>query len=529
MADKGIHVLMVTLPMQGHITPMLRFAKRLASKGLHVTLATTEVAEEEVVTHIISTIGEENPKIHVEFFSDGLSLDTDRDKLAHLLLMDSLPIRGSKNLSNLITNLAEKDIKFSCIINQPFVPWVADVAADQGIPCAMLFIQAFSLYSIYCKYHKGLKPPPLLENPIDFLEVPGLPLLEEKDLPTFILPSSPYHFRKLVSDSVKSLEKVKWVLVNSFSELETDVLQSMDSLSQVFLLPVGPLVPSLFQVKEDNAMTKDSCLQWLDNKPPSSVIYIAFGSITVLDKKQMENIAMALKKSTRPFLWVVRTPERDSEDKIAELPLGFLEETKERGLVVSWCCQERVLMHLAVACFMSHCGWNSTLEAVVAGVPTIGFPGWTDQPTNAKLVVDVFKMGVRMLAGEDGVVRQEEVERCIAEVTEGPRSGEMKKRAMELKEAARKAVAEGGSSDRNIDQFIDEITGQTSKTLTMMVRTRICSSYGERETTDRSRIAVATAKCSEHLHHHAISDDEEDDDKDNGVLNHFYHMLLLLC
>lgn len=121
-------------------------------------------------------------------------------------------------------------------------------------------------------------------------------------------------------------------------------------------------------------------------------------------------------------------------------------------------------MHKAVACFMTHGGWNSALETVVSGVPVIVYPEWTDQPTNAKLLSDVFKVGVRVRINgdeEDGVVTTKEVERCIEEVINGPKAAEMKKRAMELKEAANKALEAGGSSDQNINDFIKNISGKS--------------------------------------------------------------------
>lgn len=96
---------------------------------------------------------------------------------------------------------------------------------------------------------------------------------------------------------------------------------------------------------------------------------------------------------------------------------------------------------------------------MVTGVPVIAFPEWTDQPTNAKLLTDVFKMGVRMRKGDDGIVSSKEVERCIREITEGPAAEAMAKRAAEFKEAAKKAAEDGGSSHRNLDKFIADIVG----------------------------------------------------------------------
>ncbi|KAL4181203.1 hypothetical protein AMTRI_Chr12g236020 [Amborella trichopoda] len=66
------------------------------------------------------------------------------------------------------------------------------------------------------------------------------------------------------------------------------------------------------------------------------------------------------------------------------------------GIVVAWCPQVEVLSHPSLACFLTHCGWNSTLETVAAGVPVITFPQWTDQPTNAMFLVDVLRVGVQL-------------------------------------------------------------------------------------------------------------------------------------
>ena len=463
---RQVHVLIVSAAFQGHLNPSLTFAKRLASKGLHVTVATTEEARHRLLK---SNAFVPNPNaetnIKLEFFSDGLSINFDRQKNA-ASFMSSLETNGSRNLSDLITELG-KNRRFSCIIVTPFVPWAIEVASTHGIPCAMLWFQACALYSIYYRFARNINPFPDFENPDEIVELPGFPLLKVGDLPTFLLPSCPQYHKKLVWDFPKNLNKVEWVLGASVYEIEQEIVNSMAELIPIH--PIGPLVsPFLLGEKESTTFSvdlwnpEDSCLEWLDNKPDSSVIYVAFGSLMVLSQKQMDNIAMALKNSKRLFLWVIRPMEECSEQKGAKLPNGFLEETKGRGLVVNWCPQEKVLMHPAVACFVSHCGWSSTLEAVAAGVPIIGYPNWSDQPTNAKLVEDVFMNGLRLRFKEDGIFSTQEVERCITEVMEGPKAAEIRKRAMKLKAAAQRALADGGSSDRNINRFVEGIVERSS-------------------------------------------------------------------
>ncbi|KAK3221648.1 hypothetical protein Dsin_008673 [Dipteronia sinensis] len=474
---KEVRVLMVTLALQGHLNPTLRFAKRLVSKGVHVTLATTEVSLQSKSPLGCTTIAahdhdDQSPRVHFEFFSDGLDdVDADRRNDSEFYF-ESLKTKGSINLSNLITKLTngDKNKKFSCIIINPFTPWAADIALQHEIPCAVLWIQACTVFSIYYHYfkHQHLFPH-TLENPNDVVSLPAIPVLQVKELPSFILPDSPL-MKKLLSDLFQRLDNIKWVLGNSFDALEIDVVASMASIDAP-IIPIGPLVSPFMFGKEETVAgnvdiwrVEDSCIEFLDKKPISSVVYISFGSINVLTQDQMDSVATALKNSNRPFLWVIKPLEKNFGMKSGELPTEFLEETKDRGLVVKWCPQERVLMHRSIACFVTHCGWNSTLETVVAGVPVVAYPKWSDQPTDAKLLVDVLKMGVKMriYGDDDGVFSDGVVERCIAEVTDVGlklKATEMKKRAVALKEAAKKAVDDGGSSDMNMDRFISEIKG----------------------------------------------------------------------
>ncbi|MED6125320.1 hypothetical protein PIB30_067429 [Stylosanthes scabra] len=469
-----INVLMVSPGLQGHLNPTLNFAKGLASKGIHVTLAIPEETRQRFQNlnnkETNSHHHNKNPSnIQLEFFSDGLSVDHDRsnDPANFFAFFET---KGAENFSNLITHLKETDRSFSCLIANPFMPWSVDVAVSHGIPCAMFWPQASALFSIYYRYVCKTNRFPNMENPNETLQLPSLPTLQVRELPSFLLPSCPPYHKKLVTDFERILDKVKWILGASVYEFEEEIVNSMASLSRI--LTIGPVVsPHLLGKKESedfdelsaNLLTpEDSCLRWLNDKTSSSVIYVAFGSLMELSQKQMDNIAIALKNTKKPFLWVIR-PQKGSA--AAELSQEFLEETKERGLVVTWCPQGKVLMHPAVACFVSHCGWNSTLEAMTAGVPVVALPNWSDQPTNAKLVEDVFKTGVRMRFSkekdeEDEVVSAEEVERCIMEVVEGPMAEEIKVRALALKEAARKAMANGGSSERNINQFVTEISGK---------------------------------------------------------------------
>ncbi|KAK6241114.1 hypothetical protein SCA6_006503 [Theobroma cacao] len=449
---------------------MLRLGKRLVEKGLHVTLATTEFGGQRMLkaSAISSTTGANFISgIRLLFFPDGFSLDYDRsNNLDHY--MEYLAKIGPVNLSNLIKEYYhDADKKLSCIISNPFVSWVVDAAWANRVPCALLWIQPCSLYAIYYRFYNKLNPFPTLTNPDMRIELPGLPLLHSHDLPSFVLPTNPFRsFPWLLSDMFQNMKRHKWVLANSFFELEKEVIDSMAELCPI--QPVGPLVPPSL-LGEDQSLDAgiemwkpdETSLEWLNNQPPASVIYVSFGSIIVLPVKLMEVIATALKNTNHPFLWVVKRPEFPSADGAGELPLGFEEETKNQGLIVPWSPQTKVLAHPSIACFMTHCGWNSMLETLAAGVPVIAYPQWTDQPTNAKLIVDGLKVGLRLQPGADGLIGNEDVENCIKQILRGPKSEELQKNAAVLKQAAREAVASGGSSDRNIQLLVNEIVGSS--------------------------------------------------------------------
>lgn len=196
----------------------------------------------------------------------------------------------------------------------------------------------------------------------------------------------------------------------------------------------------------------NECLNWLNHQPISSVLYVSFGSLAKLGSEQMEELAWGLKNSNKSFLWVVRSTEEP------KLPNNFIEElTSEKGLVVSWCPQLQVLEHESIGCFLTQCGWNSTLEAISLGVPMVAMPQWSDQPTNAKLVKDVWEIGVRAKQDEKGIVRREVIEECIKLVMEEDKGKLIRENAKKWKEIARNVVDEGGSSDKNIEEFVSKL------------------------------------------------------------------------
>lgn len=148
----------------------------------------------------------------------------------------------------------------------------------------------------------------------------------------------------------------------------------------------------------------------------------------------------------------VRDPE------VAKVPIKFVEATMEKGLIVPWCLQLEVLSHESIGCFVTHSGWNSTLEALTIGVPMVAMPQWTDQTVNAKFVMDVWKTGIRAFPDPTGIVRRMTIANCILKIMDDNVGGkEIRKNAAKWGALARQAVDQGGSSDRNVDEFLTQL------------------------------------------------------------------------
>ncbi|XP_023903326.1 gallate 1-beta-glucosyltransferase [Quercus suber] len=461
-----VHVFLVSFPGQGHVNPLLRLGKRLAAKGLLVTFSTPESIGKQMrkasnITDEPAPVGE--GFIRFEFFEDGWDEDEPRRQDLDQYL-PQLELIGKDVIPKMIRKNAEMGRPVSCLINNPFIPWVSDVAESLGLPSAMLWVQSCACFCAYYHYYHGLVPFPSEAEPFIDIQLPCMPLLKYDETPSFLYPTTPYPFlRRAILGQYRNLDKPFCILMDTFQELEQDVIEFMSKICPI--KTVGPLFknPKAPNNVRGDFMKADDCVEWLDSKPPQSVVYISFGSVVYLTQEQVDEIAYGLLQSGLSFLWVMKPPHKDAGLELLVLPEGFLEKAGDNGRVVQWSPQEQVLAHPSVACFVTHCGWNSTMESLTSGMPVVAFPQWGDQVTDAVYLVDVFKTGVRMCRGEaeNRVITRDEVEKCLLEATVGPKAVEMKQNALKWKAAAEAAFSEGGSSDRNIQAFVDEVRARS--------------------------------------------------------------------
>nr|XP_043606207.1 UDP-glycosyltransferase 74B1-like [Erigeron canadensis] len=454
MEIETCHVLVLPYPSQGHINPLLQFAKRLVSKGLKATIATTH--------HTLSSISV--PSVTVEPISDG---QDDHGGLvkpqSEDLFLESFKSNGSRTLAQLINKYKTTKYPFTFIVYDSFLTWALEVAQQNGILGGPFFTNSAAVISIYTRIHCGKLRLPLRLEDGPLVVVDGVPPLDMEDLSSFLkAPESCPAYLKMNLNQCSNLDKANWIFGNTFQSLEAEVVKGIREKWPAKL--IGPMVPSTYldgRIKGDKGYGASlwkpldhECTKWLETKPKNSVVYTSFGSMVSLSQLEMEEIAWGLKESNFNFIWVVRDSERH---KLPKEFLDLITQNQKAGMIVNWCNQLEMLAHDSVGCFVTHCGWNSTLEGLSLGVPMIGIPKWADQFTNAKFIKDVWCVGVRakMDDGENGIVKRDELILSLNEVMNKEGKGlKIRKNATKWRELAKESISEGGSSDKAIDEFV---------------------------------------------------------------------------
>jgi len=276
-------------------------------------------------------------------------------------------------------------------------------------------------------------------------------------------------------------------ICNTFEELEHSSLQHMRKSTGSPVWALGPILPSsllssrsasnerigsdyLHPGNEEEAESARACLQWLESQEPSTVLFVSFGSQSVISSSYMKELALGLESSQQPFIWVVRPPSEaplNSEFSAEFLPEEFEERVKEkkRGFLIrKWAPQLLILSHPSTGGFLSHCGWNSVLESLSQGVPIIGWPMAADQFANSKILEEEVGVCIEMWRGKEGELKRETVERSVRMLMKEEKGNRARERAREIREAAMKAVSEDedgghkGSSVCDMDDMIRKLT-----------------------------------------------------------------------
>ncbi|KAG8368656.1 hypothetical protein BUALT_Bualt15G0068200 [Buddleja alternifolia] len=462
------HAVVIPYPAQGHIAPLLRLAKLLHHRGFFITFVNTEFNHNRLIRARGPGSVSGGQDFQFRTIPDGLP-PSDCDATQDIpLLSQSMSENCTAPFLELIKNLNDDSSecpKVSCIVSDGVMSFTLDAAEKLGVPEVMFYTTSACGFMGYLYYgelvargYVPLKDESCLTNgyldtEIDF--IPGMKGIRLRDIPSFIRTTDPNDI--MLNYNIvqhENASRAKAIILNTFDELEQDILEAIRArFDNVYT--IGPL-QLLDNERKLNSIGSNlwkedmECLDWLDKREENSVLYINFGSITPLSPDQTVEFAWGLAKSNHHFLWIIRPDLMNGKGSL--LPEGFLEETKGRGLLVGWCPQERVLAHRAVGGFLTHCGWNSTVETISEGVPMVCWPFFAEQQTNCRYACTKWEIGVEI----EGDVTRGKVEKMVKVMMDGEKGKEMRKKALEWKDKARLAAKIGGSSYHNLEKLIDE-------------------------------------------------------------------------
>ncbi|KAF8041581.1 hypothetical protein BT93_A0237 [Corymbia citriodora subsp. variegata] len=375
-----------------------------------------------------------------------------------------------------IANSAGSNRQLGGLFLDMFCTTMIELADEIGVPSYVFFTSSAAFLGLML-HLQSLQD----EQHLDITEFKDS--ATELDFPSFKnrLPAKVLPSVVLMKESVRTflelarrMRATKGIVINTFDELEPHAVASLAGLGAPAVYPMGPLLNLNTKTKKkaDGGRQGDGIMEWLDEQPPSSVVFLCFGSAGSFREDQVKEIAYALERSGHPFLWSLRRPPpkgkfelpSDCSDPAEVLPEGFLDRTASVGKVIGWAPQAAVLAHPAIGGFVSHCGWNSTLESVWYGVAVATWPIYAEQQFNAfELLVELglaveIKMDYRVnfQMESDVTVTADEIEGGIRKLMEEA-GGDRRKKVKELGEKSRKALAEGGSSYLSLGCLIEDI------------------------------------------------------------------------
>ncbi|MED6133445.1 hypothetical protein PIB30_028369 [Stylosanthes scabra] len=476
------HIVMLPFMAHGHLNPFLALAKQIlktTTNNFKITIATTPLNIQYLKSSIIANQQQQNLlELHLAelpFNCVQHDLPPNIENTENLPLSDVFKfiIATTMALENpfhsLISKITEEEGHPPlCIISDIFFGWVTNVAKSFGSKSIIFFTgSAFGVLA----YTSILFHLPHRNTDSEEFWVPGFPQkfkFKRSHLHRQIRESdgNDAWSRFFVPQLQLSLKSDGWI-GNTVEEIEPLGLDLLRKYIQIPVWCVGPLLQPLAHKGKESGIAIEECIEWLNVKDQSSVLYISFGSQNTISASQMMALAEGLEQSERSFIWVIRPPfgfDINGEFNAHEwLPKGFEERIKntQKGLLVhQWGPQMKILSHKSIAAFLSHCGWNSVLESLSYGVPIIGWPLAAEQAHNAKMLEEELGVGVILTATVESVVSGEEVKNVIEMVLnqESVKGKEMKVKAKEIEVLMREAKTHDGevvkgSSLKAIDDF----------------------------------------------------------------------------
>ncbi|KAG9134301.1 hypothetical protein Leryth_020038 [Lithospermum erythrorhizon] len=468
MEESGKHILVIPYPAQGHMLTLLDLTYQLAIRGLTITILVTPKN-----LHFLDPLLAKHSSIKplVVPFPTCPQIPQGIENFKDLPPTGEYSIHMMKSLQKLKENIL-KWFKFNpsppvAIISDMFLGWTHQLACQLSIPRYVFSpsgaMALAVIYSLWSKFPRRVNVRDDNEI-VSFDQIPNCPKYPWWQI-------SPIYRAFLENEDNEEFGIIKegfdgnlasfGLVINTFNKLEGDYVEYLKKeLGHERVWSVGPLLPPdddvlgpITRGGSSVVMADDLC-SWLDTCQDGTVLYVSFGSQLVLTNRQMEAVALGLERSGVKFIWSVKGATKGHvEGEYGTIPLGFEDRVAGRGLVVKgWVPQVLILRHRAMGAFLTHCGWNSVLESIVAGVPMLAWPMSADQFSDATLLVGQLKVAIKVCDGISGIPNCDEFASIVSKFMSLSKGGE-RLRAKEYSEEALKAIKGGGDSYKSLDEF----------------------------------------------------------------------------
>ncbi|EOA19108.1 hypothetical protein CARUB_v10007776mg [Capsella rubella] len=467
-----IELVFIPLPGIGHLRPTVKLAKQLISSdnrlSITVILIPSRFDAGDASACMASLItASQDRRLRYEPISVAKQLPISDPDPAQVYIE-----KQKEKVRDAVLRIQDPTRKLGGFVVDMFCSSMVDVANGLGVPCYMMYTSNATFLGIMLHvqqmYDENKYDVSELDDSVNELEFPSLTRpYPVKSLP-HILTSK--EWLPLSLAQARLFREMKGFLVNTVAELGPHALKMFtgdDDLPQAY--PVGPVLD--LENGSDKDEKSSAILQWLDEQPAKSVVFLCFGSLGGFTEEQTREIAVSLDRSGHRFLWSLRRASPnimtdrpgDFTDLEMVLPEGFLDRTLDRGKVIGWAPQVAVLAKPAIGGFVTHCGWNSILESLWFGVPMVAWPLYAEQKVNAfemveelGLAVEICKyLKVDLFAKEMETAKAEDIEKAIRRVME--QDSDVRNRAKEMAEKCHVALRDDGSSQVALQKFIQDI------------------------------------------------------------------------
>ncbi|XP_074370830.1 UDP-glycosyltransferase 89B2-like [Apium graveolens] len=424
ISEPGAHILIIPYPAQGHMIPLLDLTHQLALRNLIITIVVTPNN-----LHYLNPLLIRHPSIQplvLPFPAAAAAAALP----AGIENIRDLPFGSSRLFTMVLADLYDPIVNWFqnhpsppvAVVSDIFLGWTNMLANELKISRYVFSPSgALALSIVYNLWQYMPKRNDVTDKNevIKFLEVPNSPSFPWwKISPVFrnYVAGDPQY--EVFKDSFQGNISSWGLVINSLSELELVYLDYLkEFLGHDRVWEVGPLLPPKEEQVKRGGLSENLAAEmesWLDQFEDSSVVYVCFGSQAVLRNKQMEMVALGLEKSGIRFLWSYKDPtEEELLENYGTMPLWLKDRVEQRGYIVKgWVPQVSILSHRGIGAFFTHCGWNSVLESITAGVPMLTWPMGADQFANADLM-DELKVGTRVCEGDKMVPESVGVEQGI--------------------------------------------------------------------------------------------------------------------